>query len=230
VLVTDGRKMVGTRRKSPAGTTCVKDFARPKNAAVGTRQRPQVIALSPASVGIEENLADYRGGMDRTLVSAGRQLGIRVTVCNFGIQGRWRDHGAVGSETAKLPARSTSRLPAAGSRCELRLHFPEPGVTPVEASLADTRTFLAADDRPRLSPSRWNRSLPVLLGMVPPRKGWENKTRLFAYALEPERIILAHSGSLAFRWCNSRASMLQDTAWSCWATRRVLEPQMVDAL
>ncbi len=229
VLVTDGRKD-GWHEDDKVRWDDLRERLRgPKNAAVGTRQRPQVIALSPASVGIEENLAITAVGMDRTLVSAGRPAGIRVTVCNFGIQGQ-------GEATVQLAVNGEVagskhiEIPAGGQQVAgFSYTFPEAGSYALEASLADHQDLLAADDRRAVS-IQVESSLPVLLVDGLTSQGLENKLGFLHYALEPET---DHPG--AFRvtripLVQFTASMLQDYRVVVLGDARVLEPSMVDAL
>jgi len=229
VLLTDGRKD-GWREEDKVRWDDLRERLRgPKNAPVGSRQRPQVIVLSPASVGREENLGITAIGMDRSLVSAGSPAGIRVTVSNFGIQGS-REVTVQIAVNGEAAGSKHIEVPAAGQEVAgFAYTFPEPGSYAVEASLADHQDLLAADDRRAVS-IQVESSLPVLLVDGLASQGLENKLGFLQYALAPET---DHSGAFKVTripLVQFTASMLQDYRVVVLGDARVLEPAMVDAL
>jgi len=230
VLVTDGRKD-GWHEEDKVRWDGLRERLRgPKSAAVGTRQRPQVIALSPASVGFEENLAITAVGMDRTLVSAGRPGGIRVTVSNFGIQD---GHEVTVQMTVNGEAAGSNKpivVPAGGQQEAVFTYtFPEPGSYAVEALLLNHQDLLPADDRRAVS-IQVESSLPVLLVDDVASPGLENKLGFLQDALNPET---DHPGPFRvtrISLAQLTASILQDYRVVVLGDARVLEPSMVDAL
>jgi len=229
VLLTDGRKD-GWHEEDKVRWDGLRERLRgPTNATPGTRLRPQVIALTPASVGFEENLAITAVGMDRTLVSAGRPGGIRVTVRNFGIQSS-RDVTVQMMVNGEVTGTKPLAIPAGGQQEAIfNYTFPEPGSYAVEASLLNHQDLLPADDR-RVVSIQVEASLPVLLVDDTPSPGLENKLGFLQDALDPETGQHGPFHVTRISLVQLTASILQDYRVVVLGDARVLEPSMVDAL
>jgi|GEM_PF-1907947 len=230
VLLTDGRND-GWHEEDTARWDELRERLRgPRNAALGTRQRPQVIVLAPEPAALDDNLAIIDLGMDRTLVAAGRPAGLGVVVANYGKQGSRQaavqvavNGQVIGSEPFEVPA---------GGRQELVFThtFETAGSYALEAALVNHQDLLPADDRRALS-IQVEASVGVLLvdgGNSP--AGLQSKLGFLAAALDPDLGGRGPFKVTRISLAQFAPSLLQDYRVVVLGDVPVLEPAMVDAL
>jgi hypothetical protein len=157
----------------------------PPGATPGTRQRPHLLVLSPEAPAAQQNLAVTGVRLDRTLVSVGRPVGIRVELSHFGKE-------APPSATLRflVDSRPMGEKPftiAAGGNEEIIFNytFSEPGAHFVTAQIDGARDSLPLDD------TRWlavqvEQSVPVLLVEGKAGAGFNSSLGFVAAALDPE--------------------------------------------
>ncbi len=229
VLVTDGRKDGWHPEDKVRWEDLRQRLRGVKNAAPGTRQRPSVLLLSPATASIEDNLAIPAIQMDRTLVSAGHPATVRVTVANFGTQAAHQAAVQL-SVNGQVVGSKNVEVPAGGQQeASFPYTFPAPGSYGLEAALMNHQDLLPADDQRALS-LQVESSVSVLLVDGTAAQGLETKLGFLDYALEPEP---DHGGPFKVTrvpLTQFRASLLQDNRVVVLGDVRVLEPAMVDAL
>jgi hypothetical protein len=229
VLLTDGRKD-GWHEEDKVRWEDLRERLRgPKNAVVGSRQRPQVIVLSPGAVATPDNLAVTSIGMDRTLVSAGRPAAIRVTVAHYGKEGI-RDATVQASVNGQVVGSKRIEVPAGGEQEAAFSHtFEQPGSCAIEAALSNHQDILPGDDRRAISIQVEN-SLPVLLVNGPGADRLESKLGFLEYALDPEGDRRGAFQVTRIPLAQFTPSLLQSCRVVVIGDARVLEPAMVDAL
>ncbi len=229
VLVTDGRKDGWHEEDKVRWEELRQRLRGPKNAVPGTRQRPNVLVLSPVAASIEDNLAITAIQMDRTLVSAGHPATIRVTVANFGKQA---GHEATVqlSINGQVDGTKNVEVPAGGQQeASFPYTFATPGSYGLEAALVNHQDLLPADDQRALS-LQVESSVPVLLVDGGAAQGLETKLGFLDYALDPEP---GHGGPFKVTrvpLTQFRPPLLQDYRVVVLGDVRVLEPAVVDAL
>ena len=229
VILTDGRKD-GWRETDKVRWDELRERLRgPKNAAVGTRQRPQIILLAPAVAVMDDNVAITSLAMDRTMVCAGKPAGIRVMVANYGQRAN-REATVQVSVDGQVVGSRRVELPVGGQQEVVFEHAFEPaGSHGIEAALVDNQDLLSGDDRRFLS-VQVESSLPVLLVEGEGASGLGAKLGFLSVALEPD------SGNpSAFRVTRIpvtefSSSMLKDYRVVVLGDVRMLEPATIDAL
>ncbi len=229
VLITDGRND-GWHSEDKVRWDQVRERLRSaKNAAAGTRQRPNVIVLSPNAVAVEDNLAITSILMDRTLVSAGQEATVRVVVENFGKQAN-REANVQLTVNGQIAGTKRIEVSSAGRQEALfPCTFPRPGSYALEAALLNNQDLLVADDRRALS-LHVESSLPALLVDGIAAQGLETKLGFLEYALDPEPGRAGAFKVTRIPLTQFRPSMLQDYRVVALGDARVLEPAMIDAL
>ena len=230
VLLTDGRND-GWHEEDKARWDDLRERLRgPKNAPIGTRQRPQVILLAPEAAALDDNLAIIDIGLDRTLVAAGWPAGLRVMVANYGKQGSRRAtvQAAVNGQVIGSKA---IELPVGGRQEVVFTHtFETAGSYAVEAALVNHQDLLPADDHRALS-VQVEASVPVLLvdgGNSP--AGLQSKLGFLAAALDPDLASRGPFKVTRISLAQFTPSLLQDYRVVALGDVPVLEPAMVDAL
>jgi hypothetical protein len=155
-----------------------------RDAVPGSRQRPHLILLSPPAEAMDSNLAVSEMRVDRTLVTAGQSVGLRVRVSH---QGGLEPHGVrVRLMLNGQPAGERLASLRAGGQEDLvfPMVFSEPGGHAVEAILEGVRDSLAADDRRALA-VQVELPLPVLLVEGQSGAGFESSLAFVEAALDP---------------------------------------------
>jgi hypothetical protein len=229
VVLTDGRRD-GWRLNDKVRWDSLRERLDPvKPSAKGTRRAPRVLVLSPVPADADDNLGITNLNPDRTLVSANRPAGLRVTAANFGksisrsITVQVRVNGEViGSKRTEVPANSQQQVVFTHT-------FGAPGSYAIEADFIDNQDSLPADDHRAVSIQVEN-SVPVLLVEGAAGTGLQSKLGFLEYALTPDpdnrgafrvtRIPITHFNS----------AMLQDFRVVVLGDLALLEPSMVDAL
>jgi hypothetical protein len=229
VLVTDGRRDGWHEDDKARWDDLNKRLAGQKNSALGSRERPRLIVLSPDPAAIEDNVAITRVAMDRTLVSAGRLAGVRVAVANYGKQSS-RSVTVQTSINGQIIGSKRVDVSAGGEAEAVFPHtFEQPGSYGIETSLVENQDLLAADDRRALS-LQVESSVPVLLVDPDPAGGLQGKLGFLSYALDPEG-----QGNGAFKvkrigTAQLSPAALDDCRVVALGDTRMLESGVIDAL
>jgi hypothetical protein len=230
VLLTDGRKD-GWRQDDKVRWDELRQRLRgPGNAALGTRQRPQVIILAPDAAALDDNLAIIDIALDRTLVAAGRPAGLRVVVANYGKQGG-RQATVQAAVNGEVIGSKPAEVPAGGRQDVVFTHtFETAGSYAVQASLVNHHDLLPADDSRALS-IQVEASVPVLLvdGANSPA-GLQGKLGFLAAALDPDPGSPGPFKVSRISLAQFTPSLLQDYRVVALGDLPILEPAMVDAL
>ena len=229
VLLTDGRKD-GWHSEDQVRWNELRERLKPtKGGTAGTRQRPQVLVLSPEAGSADENVGITAIGMDRTLVSAERPASIRVMIQNFGKKGARQVNLEVSINGVVIGSRQLE-IPASGQQeSSFPYVFPTPGSYSVEAALVGNHDSLAGDDR-RFTSIQVESSLPVLLVDGVSFQGLEGKLGFLHYALDPGTETGGAFKVTRIPLAQLLPSMLRDFRVVVLGDAPVLEPAMVDAL
>jgi hypothetical protein len=185
VLVSDGRRD-GWRPEERSRWDEVRQQLRgAPDATQGSRQRPNLLLLSPAAADPEGNLAVTGLRLDRTLVTAKRPVGLRAELTWHGRsappQGSVRflvNGRAIGGKSFTLPA-------AGKQEVGLTHTFDEPGSYVVQAQLEGTHDSLPLDDQ-RCLAIQVETAVPVLLVEGRAAGGLQGSLGFLAAALDPE--------------------------------------------
>ncbi len=185
VLISDGRRD-GWRVEDKLRWDEVRQRLKgPPGATPGTRQRPHLLLLSPVPATDENNVAVTGIRLDRTLVSAGRPVGIRVEISHFGKDAPppltvrlFADGRPIGDRPVSV---------ATGGREEILLShtFTDAGAHLLLAQIEGAHDSLPRDDQ-RCFAVQVENAVPVLL--VEGRAGQDLRSSLgfLAAALDPD--------------------------------------------
>jgi hypothetical protein len=184
VLVSDGRGDGWQRDARLRWEELRRRLAGGKDTAQGARGRPHLVLLAPQAGEVDGNLAVTGMQVDRSLIPAGRPVGVRMSVAHFG-------HRPVAGALVRLlvNGRAVAERPlelGAGEKKEFAFThiFAEAGSFVVEGVIEGARDPLAADDRRALS-VQVESHLPVLLVEGRPGQGLDGSLGLVAAALDP---------------------------------------------
>jgi hypothetical protein len=229
VLLTDGRADGWHPQDKTRWEALREQLRGPKEAVLGTRQRPNVLVLSPPATSTEDNLAITGIAADRVLVSAGQPATLRVTVASSGNQPRREATVRLDVEGQSVGAQRIELSSAGPQEAVFSYTFPHPGSYGLEARLVDNQDVLPADDRRALS-LQVEAGVPVLLVDGQAAQGLETKLGFLEYALDPhtgrQDVFKVTRVTLA----QLRPSLLQDFRVVVLGDVRVLEPATIDAL
>jgi hypothetical protein len=155
--------------------------------AQGSHAHPHLVLLAPADNGpIPANWSVDKVAVDRTVVSAGRPVAVRVTI---GASGAARSAPGTMRVRLAIDGRTVAEQALPGGTAEQRElmfsnAFANPGSHLVEALLVDPRDALAEDDRRALA-LEVEEKVNVLLVEGHPGKGLDGSLGAFAAALDP---------------------------------------------
>lgn len=178
----------------------------PAGATLGSRQKPRLLFLGPETVPVSGNLAVTGLTLDRTLVSVGRPVVIKVAVSRFGndatssVTVRLLADGQKVSEQTLTPGGGT------GDQISFTHTFAEAGEHFVTAQLEGVADSLPGDDSRTLSLVVAD-PVPVLLVDGGTATGFESKLGFLAAALDPET-----DGKGQFRLSRSTPELLNEAA------------------
>jgi hypothetical protein len=230
VLLTDGRNDGWHEQDKVRWDELRERLRGPGTAALGTRQRPQLILLAPEAATLDDNLAIIDIVLDRTLVAAGRPAGVRVMVANYGKQGS-RQAAVQAVVNGQVIGSKLVEVPADGRQEVVFTHtFETAGSYAVQASLVNHQDLLPADDSRALS-IQVETSVPVLLvdGANSPT-GLQTKLGFLAAALDPDPAGPGPFKVTRISLAQLTPSVLQDYRVVVLGDLAVLDPAMVDAL
>ena len=201
----------------------------PSNASLGSKERPQLLILCPATTEPMRNVAITSIVPDRSVLTVGSESSFKVNLRSRGdpatssVRMQFLLNGRV------LEQRTVEVLPNSEASAVFTHSFQEPGSYAVQAKLLDHHDFLAADDQRSLS-IQVEPSLPVLLVDAKGHSGLRGKLGFLRYALDPNG-----TGGGPFKIAQVPLaqlvpSMLANYRVVVLADASALEPAMVDAL